>query len=48
MKTVVFFLEEPSAKEMLEGLLPRITIKGDTLLDSSLYPHSSFKVHLLN
>ena len=24
MKTIVFFLEEPSAKEMLEGLLPRI------------------------
>jgi hypothetical protein len=24
MKTIVFFLEEPSAKEMLEGILPRI------------------------
>jgi hypothetical protein len=24
MKTIVFFLEEPSAKEMLNGLLPRI------------------------
>jgi hypothetical protein len=24
MKTLVFFLEEPSAKEMLEGVLPRI------------------------
>ena len=24
MKTIVFFLEEPSAKEMLAGLLPRI------------------------
>lgn len=24
MKTLVFFLEEPSAQEMLEGLLPRI------------------------
>ncbi|MFZ1983493.1 MAG: DUF4276 family protein [Desulfatitalea sp.] len=24
MKTVVFFLEEPSAKEMLEGILPRL------------------------
>lgn len=24
MKTIVFFLEEPSAREMLEGLLPRI------------------------
>jgi hypothetical protein len=24
MKTVVFFIEEPSAKEMLQGLLPRI------------------------
>lgn len=24
MKTIVFFLEEPSAKEMLEGLLPRV------------------------
>jgi len=24
MKAIVFFLEEPSAKEMLEGLLPRI------------------------
>ncbi len=24
MKTVVFFLEEPSAKEMLQGLLPRL------------------------
>jgi hypothetical protein len=24
MKTIVFFLEEPSAREMLEGVLPRI------------------------
>lgn len=24
MKTIIFFLEEPSAKEMLEGVLPRI------------------------
>lgn len=24
MKTIVFFLEEPSAKEMLQGVLPRI------------------------
>lgn len=24
MKTMVFFLEEPSAKEMLAGVLPRI------------------------
>ncbi len=24
MKTIVFFLEEPSAKEMLEGVLPRV------------------------
>lgn len=24
MKTIVFFLEEPSAKEMLKGLLPRL------------------------
>jgi hypothetical protein len=24
MKTIVFFLEEPSVKEMLEGLLPRV------------------------
>lgn len=24
MKTMVFFLEEPSAREMLEGLLPRV------------------------
>lgn len=24
MKTIVFFLEEPSAKEMLEGILPRL------------------------
>lgn len=24
MKTIVFFLEEPSAKEMLKGLLPRV------------------------
>ncbi len=28
MKTMVFFLEEPSAKEMLEGLLPRILPSG--------------------
>jgi hypothetical protein len=28
MKTIVFFLEEPSAKEMLEGLLPRL-LSGD-------------------
>ena len=28
MKTVVFFLEEPSAKEMLEGILPRLLPKG--------------------
>lgn len=26
MKTIVFFLEEPSAKEMLAGLLPRIVL----------------------
>lgn len=24
MKTIVFFLEEPSAKEMLAGVLPRM------------------------
>jgi hypothetical protein len=24
MKTIVFFLEEPSAREMLEGILPRV------------------------
>lgn len=24
MKTIVFFLEEPSAREMLEGVLPRV------------------------
>ncbi len=24
MKTIVFFLEEPSAREMLAGILPRI------------------------
>ena len=24
MKTIIFFLEEPSAKEMLAGVLPRI------------------------
>lgn len=28
MKTIVFFLEEPSAREMLEGLLPRILPEG--------------------
>ena len=28
MKTIVFFLEEPSAREMLEGLLPRILPDG--------------------
>ena len=28
MKTIVFLLEEPSAKEMLEGLLPRILPEG--------------------
>lgn len=29
-KTIVFFLEEPSAREMLEGLLPRI-LPPDTM-----------------
>lgn len=24
MKNIVFFLEEPSAREMLEGVLPRV------------------------
>ena len=28
MKTIVFFLEEPSAKEMLQGVLPRILPDG--------------------
>lgn len=28
MKTIVFFLEKPSAREMLEGLLPRILPEG--------------------
>jgi len=28
MKTIVFFLEEPSAREMLEGLLPRLLPQG--------------------
>ena len=28
MKTIVFFLEEPSAREMLEGMLPRILPDG--------------------
>lgn len=28
MKTLVFFLEEPSAKEMLKGVLPRILPEG--------------------
>lgn len=28
MKTVVFFLEEPSAREMLQGLLPRLLPEG--------------------
>lgn len=28
MKTIVFFLEEPSAREMLQGLLPRILPEG--------------------
>ena len=28
MKTIVFFLEEPSAREMLEGVLPRILPEG--------------------
>jgi len=28
MKTIVFFLEEPSAQEMLEGILPRLLPEG--------------------
>lgn len=28
MKTIVFFLEEPSAREMLEGLLPMVLPGG--------------------
>lgn len=48
MKTVVFFLEEPSAKEMLEGLLPRVLpmnaqiryliFKGKQDLEKNLVP----------
>jgi len=31
MKTIVFFLEEPSAKEMLAGLLPRVLPPHDQI-----------------
>ncbi len=33
MKTIVFFLEEPSAREMLEGVLPRILPEDIRILD---------------